>query len=137
MVVAGVEPTGCASVSLLRSRVILGSSSFNPSQFGVNACTVSPGGFGSAAGFTVLEWLRQFCRFHRARVESPRIIRTSDTDKSPFRLVAESLLYVGDVARTCVLVVEPLVRDMHVTQILNPCHLLPSFFGVQTCFSAV
>ena len=53
--------------------------------------------------------------------------------------VAESLLHVGDVvvrregtARTRVQVVKPLVGEMRVTQILNPCHLLPRSFGVQS-----
>ena len=40
-----------------------------------------------------------------------------------------------DTARTTrVQVVKPLVGDVRVTQILNPCHLLPRSFSVQSVF---
>ena len=87
----------------------------------MDACVVSPSGFGGAADCSVFKLKVQ------ERSTQPALSKASP------RSVAKSFLHVGDVSvrrqdtsRTCLCVVEPFVRDMCVTQVFDSRHLLSS-----------
>ena len=92
----------------------------------MNARVVSQSGFGGAANSSVFEVGVQ------EGSTQPALAKASP------RSVAKSFLYVGDeivrcqhTSRTRVLVVQPFVRDMRVTQVFDPRHLLPSTLEVE------
>ena len=80
-------------------------------------------GFGGAAGFSVFQLFQLWVQEGAAQAA---------LNKACPRPVAKSFLHVGDAvvrrqdtSRTCVQVVEPRVRDVRVTRVLDPRHLLP------------
>ena len=86
-------------------------------------------------------WLRRCWRFLRPQVERPGMIHTGGTAQSPCRPTCRVFFFCTLVMWSCGVRTlpaqaskwsKPLARDMRVTQILNPCHLLPHSFGVQS-----
>ena len=125
---------GCVAVSPSGFRGNAWVCEFQSVHDGVNACVVPTSGLGGAASFSVFKlWVHERNRMF-------------GTDQKPVQALLPGLFCtvamwscgVKDTSRTCVHVVEPLVGDMRVTQIFNPCfNLLPHCtFGEAECSSS-
>ena len=114
-----VSPLGCAVLGL-RVAVLLGR----------RERIVHPGAFSGAADFSVFELEAQEGSTQPA-LAKPRPLSVA---KSSLR-VGDAIVWREHAARSRVPVVEPLARDMRVTQVFDSRHLLPGHPWSRVCSS--